>query len=120
MPSVRVVDARNFKTPEQRSQVVYVGRSFAGWPGHPLANPFRALGKSERAKGDCVEKYIDWLRLLPDPDGELAILWDETGHGAKPLACFCGHWAPGDREFPCHAVYLAILLNERFAGGAED
>lgn len=114
---VRVVDARNLTAPEQRATVVHVGRSWAGWLGHPLANPFRAAGKSKLDRAVCLDEYARWLCLLPDMDGQLAILWDETGRGAKPLACWCGNWKPGDRTFPCHAVLLAQLLNERFAGG---
>ncbi len=49
----------------------------------------------------------------------LAELWEATGHGEKPLGCWCGSWqagvSPAEPEF-CHAIVLAKLLHERFGG----
>lgn len=98
--------------------MVYVGRAFAGWPASRYGNPFRP-----RPGFDAVAAYRDWLhgrvRLTYNPpptEADLADLWEQTGHGAKPLGCWCVTVTAGDGSpAVCHAQVLAELLRERFA-----
>lgn len=113
----RVVSVKGLRTPEQRATVVYVGRAFAGWPASRYGNPFRP-----RPGFDAVAAYRTWFLARPPEvvEDALAELWEATGHGAKPLGCWCGSWSPESppqaAEF-CHAIVLAKLLAERFGGG---
>lgn len=110
MKCVRVVDARRFRTPEERAGVVYCGRAWAGWPRSPWCNPFQA---SRHA--DALTRYTESLLARPDLDDHLRALWEATGSGGKPLACWCGDFVAGDgSEVVCHAQVLAELLAERF------
>lgn len=114
---IRVVKVNKLRTPEQRATVVYVGRPFAGWTGHRLANPF----KFGNVEGSAVERYrmmiLSWSER--DQASILEQLWEETEHGTKPLGCWCCDWdGMTQPEPPCHAVVLAGLLNKRFGGGA--
>ena len=86
--------------------VVYCGRSFQGWVGHPLANPF----KLEDFGGNrelVLAKYREWLLARPTLEADLAALWAQSGNGLRPLACWCAPLA-------CHGNVLAELLEERF------
>lgn len=86
------------------ADVAYVGRrqSMGGWhlPASPLANPFRAQQTGGAAR--AVELYAQWLgerpRLVAAARGMLR---------GKRLACWCH---PG---MPCHAVFLADLVDGR-------
>lgn len=113
MNAIRVIDVRALRTPEQRAGVCYCGRSFAGWHKHPLANPFRpGVGGTV---GPCLERYRAWLLERPTLEADLAALWEETGHGAKPLGCWCVSATAGDgSEVVCHGQILAEMLRERF------
>lgn len=116
MPVIRVVDVRTLRTPQQRAAVCYVGRPFAGWPGHPLANPFRP-SESAYVLRACLDRYRDWLLARPALEADLAALWEQTGHGVMPLGCWCCDAAAGDGSpLVCHAQILADLLHERFGG----
>lgn len=86
MSAVGVVNVRGLNKPEQRAGIVYVGRAFAGWPGHPLANPFKPTLGGSRIKP--LNKYVDWLASLPDLEAKLLTLWHETRHGERPLGCW--------------------------------
>lgn len=134
---IRVVNVRGLRTAEERAAVVYVGRPFAGWPGHALANPFRVhrprsvdpLGPQwagaewdeddeARARAACLDKYRVMLAALGEPilAAGLAALWAETGGGRKPLGCWCASSVVGDGQpVVCHAQILAAMLTERFA-----
>lgn len=111
---IRVVNVKGLNKPDQRAGVVYCGRPFAGWKGHQLGNPFRP-----RAGFDAVQAYRQWLlgRPVQEVERALADLWEETGHGAKPLGCWCVDATAGDGSpVVCHAQVLAELLRERFGG----
>lgn len=109
--SIRVVNVRGFNRPDQRAGVVYVGRPFAGWRGHPLGNPFRP-----RQVPDALGAYRAWLLARPTLEADLAALWTEMEQGAKPLGCWCVTAAAGDGSpVVCHAQVLAQLLQERSA-----
>ncbi len=125
--SVRVVNVSGMKG-EARAGVVYCGRPFAGWPGHPLGNPFRVRpndrngdrGSVARTVDEALTRYREWVDRHPQRDALLAALWEETGHGAKPLGCWCVFAADGDGSpLVCHAQILASLLTERFAQPTE-
>jgi hypothetical protein len=113
---IRVVDVRGLRTPAERATVVYVGRFFAGWPASRYGNPFKP-----RPGFDAVKAYRSWFLGRPREmvEDALAELWEATGHGEKPLGCWCGSWqagvSPAEPEF-CHAIVLAKLLHERFGG----
>lgn len=127
---IRVVDVRHLRTPEERAGVCYVGRAFAGWPGHPLSNPFRPInpgrrdhyedrGEVDPAVVNCLAKYLGWL--LGKGQSKLwfalASLWEECERGKKPLGCWCVDATHGDGQpVVCHAQILAELLAEQFAG----
>lgn len=126
---IRVVNVRGMNRPEQRSSVVYVGRPFAGWKGHQLANPFRLnaqvfdgdtkdeiRGERQRAVSHCLDAYRAWLMERPKLDLELVELWEACRHGELPLGCWCCNWDGMSQPSPaCHAVILAEMLRERFA-----
>lgn len=117
---IRVVDVRGLPTREQRAGVVYVGRAFAGWPAHPLGNPFR-IKSLPSSRAACLARYRDWLRARPTLDADLEALWEATGHGAKPLGCWCiDATTESGGATVCHAQILAALLADRFEakGGA--
>ncbi|MBY0515109.1 MAG: DUF4326 domain-containing protein [Gemmataceae bacterium] len=127
---IRVVNVRGLNRPEQRAGVVYVGRKFAGWDGHPLGNPFkpRPINQDEwtgtsagywhmvgEERDSCLAKYWAWLLARPTVEADLAALWEATGHGAKPLGCWCRNATAGDGSpLVCHAQVLAEELAERF------
>jgi hypothetical protein len=116
---VRVVNVRGMQTPEQRAGVVYVGRTFAGWAGHPLGNPFRPRFLHQIVT--CLDKYRNWLLARPLIEADLAALWEQTGHGAKPLGCWCVNAVAGDGQpVICHAQVLAEMLRERFASKDDE
>lgn len=131
---IRVVNVRGLRTPEQRKVVCYVGRRFAGWPGHPLANPFKP--KSFGAGGACqnvqqawhdaeirrvLAEYTAYLPTRENLEAELAQLWEDCKQGALPLGCWCidTEVRPHEGSGPlvCHAQILAHELLKRF--GAE-
>ncbi len=112
---IRVVSVKGLRTPEQRAQVAYVGRAFAGWPASPLGNPFRGH--------DAVGRFSDWLKDHPQRNAMLADLWEACGRGAKPLGCWCvGTLAEPlvvnrDEELVCHAQCVAVQLLEMVEAG---
>lgn len=123
--AVRVVNVRGLRTSEQRAGVCYVGRQFAGWPGHPLGNPFRPRYQPWLAKDSagqrqaiesCLDHYVRWLtssRVALEAD--LADLWEQCERGAKPLGCWCVNAEHGDGQpVVCHAQILAAELHRRF------
>lgn len=112
---IRVVNVCGMKKASDRAGVAYCGRPFAGWKGHPLANPFKPVAGD--SLGTCLGKYRAWLLARPTLEADLAALWEETGHGAKPLGCWCVNATAGDgSELVCHAQILAAMLRERFGG----
>lgn len=128
MTAIRIVNVRGVNKPEERSQVVYCGRPFTGWKGHPLGNPFKPSYQTfdtdtreecagERARGirSCLDRYRAWLLARPTLEADLAALWEETGHGAKPLGCWCVNAVAGDGSpVVCHAQIIGEMLRERF------
>lgn len=116
---IRVVNVTGMNRPEQRAGVVYCGRPFAGWAGHPLANPFRVrLGDPRRV---CLEKYREWLLARPTLEADLAALWEQTRRGELPLGCWCTTASTGTWGLVvCHAQILAEMLHERFVGKDGD
>lgn len=115
---MRVINVRGLRTPEQRhGVVVYCGRVFAGWPGHPLANPFHLGHPADDylARSACVERYTTWLLARPTLEADLAALWEQTEHGALPLGCWCCNSTTGDGSpLVCHAQILGDMLADRF------
>lgn len=125
---IRVMNVRGLNRPDQRAGIVYVGRPFAGWPGHPLANP---LGVSRwataSAVGDCLSRYADWLDARPTLAADLAALWAACEGGRLPLGCWCCEavirprsMGTDGRPTRCHAEILAARLIDRFGGQTED
>lgn len=134
VPQIRVVNVRGFRAPEQRATVVYCGRPFAGWAGHPLGNPFKPNPRyldtddgtelqteRDRAVKSCLEKYRDWLLARPTLDADLAALWEQTKGGELPLGCWCVSATAGDGQpLACHAQILAEMLRERYASPTSE
>lgn len=115
---IRVVSVRGMNSPLQRLGVTYVGRPFAGWPGHPLANPFRPNSRGEL--GPCLDRYRDHVLAMPDLNAKLAALWAECEQGAKPLGCWCCDATLGDGQpVVCHAQIVAALLAGRYLSGGQ-
>lgn len=128
MTAIRVVNVRGLRTPEERAAVVYVGRRFAGWPAHPLANPFkvRSYGNGgasvnaqtawvEKERGRVLAEYRAWLLARPTLDADLLALWEQTRRGDLPLGCWCCEATAGDGSpLVCHGQFLAEMLAERF------
>lgn len=111
--AIRIVNVRGVNDPAERARIVYVGRRFAGWPGHILANPFKPGLETVPA---CLDRYRAWLANTP-LEAELEALWHQTEHGAKPLGCWCITATAGDGQaIICHAQILAEMLASRFAG----
>jgi len=122
--SIRVVNVRGLRTPEQRAAVCYVGRAFAGWPATPWENPFR-IGETSpgnyKIKMDrehVLEVYRTTIEAREEGgtlDRWLAGLWEACDHGAKPLGCWCINATHGDGQpIVCHAQILAEMLHKRF------
>lgn len=117
---IRVANVKGINRPEDRAAVVYCGRAFAGWAEGPFANPF-----SKYRHADPLARYREWVaawrRDRPaEFDEALRELWGRTGHGARPLGCWCGNFAAGDGSpVVCHAQIVAELLRERFGGECE-
>lgn len=127
---IRIINVRKLHTPEQRAAVVYVGRAFAGWPAHPLGNPFRPKpryfdtdtngenqGEHARAIQSCLHQYRKWLEALPADKLriELAELWKATEQGRKPLGCWCVDAVIGDiTPICCHAQIIGLMLAETY------
>lgn len=113
---IRVVNVRGLRTPEQRQGTVYCGRPFAGWAGHPLANPFRVrVAEGPDAIANCLTQYRAWLLARPTLEADLTALWEETRHGELPLGCWCCAETAGDGSpVRCHAQILCEMLQERF------
>jgi Domain of unknown function (DUF4326) len=113
---IRVVNVRGMNKPEERENIVYVGRAFAGWPANPLGNPFKLEGDID----SCLEKYRRWVYNSPDFDMLLFRLWKLTNEGTKPLGCWCSDWDGVSKPKPkCHAVVLAEILCEFVENGGE-
>lgn len=117
-----VVSVRKLK-PDQRAEVVYVGRACGPWPKSRWANPVKILRNDPPSlRAYIVEAYISTVSNMPRPVliRLLQDLYDSTGKGEKPLGCWCGDWPPADAGVPvpvCHAVELAKLVNAfRVAG----
>lgn len=112
---IRVVNVRGLNRPADRARVVYVGRDFAGWKPHPLANPFRPADVDRRAMRTCIERYEQYLRDRPNLEADLSRLWAETDFGFMPLGCWCVDAVHGDGQAECcHAQVLVRMLAERF------
>lgn len=130
--TIRIVNVRGMKTPEQRAGICYVGRAFAGWPATEWGNPYSphqvirlidtetvngAVGLIDAAREKCLSMYREWFlsRKLTDPSKSLETLWEACEHGAKPLGCWCTTATHGDGSpVVCHAQVLAEMLHERF------
>ncbi len=111
--SIRVINVRGLNTPEKRAGIVYVGRGFAGWTAHPLANPYKP--GPDLSRGRCLDRYRDWLLARPTLARDLAALWEQTEHGRLPLGCWCTDAVLGDgRDTVCHAQVLAVVLATYF------
>jgi hypothetical protein len=118
---IRVVNVSGMNRAEDRARVVYVGRAFAGWKPHPLANPFRPANVDGRAVLTCLERYERYLRDRPTLEADLSRLWEETDRGFMPLGCWCVDAVHGDGQAECcHAQILARMLAERFDNPLAD
>lgn len=126
---IRVANVRGLKG-EARRGVCYVGRACFGWPGHALANPFKASSHDPAEIARVVEEYRRWFtgRLLANGD-LVRDLWAECRRGELPIGCWCVNsaYAAGrhllvrgdevtDVEVPvtCHGQVLAEHLALRF------
>lgn len=108
---IRVIDLRVKPWP----YMVYVGRPFAGLPGHDLANPFALKkGQDTTTHRDLVlRRYREHLAGMKTLEARLWELFCDTEGGRLPLSCWCGMW-PQKPDLRCHAVVLAEMLTERF------
>lgn len=113
---VRVINVKGMNKPDQRSQVVYVGRKFAGWPEHELHNPYKPV--AGEPVGTCLAKYKAKLLARLTLEEDLAALWEETGQGRKALGCWCTNAIIVEpvANPVCHAQILGEMLRERFGG----
>lgn len=105
---------------------LYVGRRGRhGWKGSRWSNPFRDDGGAVEVQYDRVDPdwfhrtftaaairgkrpvdfYSPWLDTQPRL---LAAIPELVGF---ELCCWCGSWAPGEPDMPCHAVVLAKRAN---------
>lgn len=83
--------------------ITYVGRRCAGFPTHPLFNPFK-VSKTATAdeRADVVRRYTEYFLASPDMVAAAKALKGKT------LGCWCGDWdGTGEPGFHCHAVVLA-------------
>ncbi len=110
---IRVINVKGLNKPEQRANIVYVGRKFAGWPEHELHNQFKP--KEGEPVGECLRKYKARLLNRLTLEEDLTSLWEECRCGARPLGCWCCNAVAGDgSEVVCHGQVLAEMLRERF------
>lgn len=108
--TISIVNVRGMNKPEQRAGVIYVGRQFAGWPGHPLGNPFKGPG--------ALTKYTDWLIDRATLEEDLKQLWETTKCGELPLGCWCVSGIAGfNQPIVCHAQILGEFLLKRYGHG---
>lgn len=83
----------------------YVGRDFAGLPGHELGNPFSV---QEYGLRECLERYDKWLATLTGRDEALRRIVADTECGRIPLACWCGErLTKYEPRIQCHAQIIA-------------
>lgn len=113
MSKVKVTNVRGVNNKEQRADICYVGRNFAGWPDTPWGNyPNKAVPIA----------YRNYLLTLPpgELDDLLEKLWAACQQGSKPLGCWCLNW-DGEGETPtCHAAVWAEMLNQRHLGNVVE
>ena len=112
--TIKIVNVSKLKK-NQRHTVCYVGRTFAGWAGHKLGNPYKKikLENGEVLLDDCLNKYREWLLRRPTLEIDLKELWKQCGHGTLPLGCWCTD-SSSDQAVVCHAQILGKMLDERF------
>lgn len=113
--SVNVVNVRNYKTEEERKQVVYVGRynGSHNLKASPLKNQFKLAKKGDDPK-PVLKEYDEWLRKQMESDTparrEIERLTELAREGDVRLACWCvdknGHGA-------CHGFNIKRLIEER-------
>lgn len=112
MTPIRIVNVRGLRG-DARKGIVYLGRPFAGWPGHRLANPYRSNNLA-----DDLLNFAKWFQSLPTLDQDMEALWAETHQGLLPLGCWCTETVIGNPLAPvvCHAQIVGALLAYRYAG----
>ena len=116
---VRVVNVRGINDPHEREKICYVGRTFAGWRGHRLCNPFR-VSQTETAE-EVIERYEKLILSLVHLEEFLGNLWEQTLKGKLSLGCWCINSIVGDGQpIICHAQVLAKMLMERFCISPEE
>jgi len=104
---IPVVNLRNKPWPAIH---VYVGRTFAGFDAHPLANPFPITQDTEDCRQDILDRYRSWLWNRTNLHEELWQIWGDTEAGRFPLSCWCVPKL-------CHATVIAEEAWKRFGGG---
>jgi hypothetical protein len=92
-----------------RTEVLYCGRAFAGWPSSPYGNHLRL---------DCPDMFRAYTLARVDSAAHLAQLWEDCQHGALPLGCWCCDWDGTGPTPACHAAVYAEMLNAMHPGGA--
>lgn len=82
--------------------VTYVGRSYAGWEGSVLGNPFH-IGR-DGSREEVIEKYRQWLRREYRNGGVVRmelnkLAWRHMKNKSIVLGCWCAPQA-------CHAEFI--------------
>lgn len=85
---------------------VYIGRPGKGYPGSPLANPFRLEREEDRDR--VLKAYRRWLwEHLQEGSAELAelrrLMTIHAETGSLKLVCFCAPKA-------CHGDYIKSAI----------
>ncbi len=112
---IRIVNVRGMNKPEQRAQVVYCGRKFAGWPQGIFANPFKP-GKDADPLGQFRQFLLNMKERYPaEFESMITAVWLLSEEGKKPLGCWCTNATVGDGSpVVCHAQIVGEFLQERF------
>lgn len=88
--------------------VTYVGRSYAGWEGSVLGNPFH-IGK-DGSREVVIQKYLEWLRREYQKGGEVRqeinrLAGIHMMGGKVVLGCWCSPQA-------CHAEMIKTAVEK--------
>lgn len=91
---ITVVSVRGINPRSAQANLIYIGRSCAGWRQSPLANPFKLDHKGQRTW--VILQYTEWLRgKIKAGDSAIAAELSRIANMVQrgetvQLGCWCG------------------------------